>query len=64
VEVGGCRRSSCAVPLSIVPCQIGSLDAFILRTDKNDRGEGDHQPNVIEIAAEVAIHDRYISDTR
>jgi riboflavin kinase, archaea type len=45
------------VGMSIVPCKINGLDAFILRTDKNDRGEGDHQPNVVEIAAPVRLRD-------
>jgi riboflavin kinase, archaea type len=39
------------VPLSITPCAIEGVDAFVIRTDKNDRGEGDHAPNVLEIAA-------------
>ncbi len=39
------------VPMSIVPCQINGLDAFIVRTDKNNAGLGDHPPSVIEIAA-------------
>jgi CTP-dependent riboflavin kinase len=45
------------VGLSIVPCTIRRLDAFILRTDKNDRGEGDHQPNILEVAAPVRLRD-------
>jgi riboflavin kinase, archaea type len=46
-----------AVGMSIVPCTINGVDAFILRTDKNDCGEGDHQPNVVEIAAPVRLRD-------
>jgi CTP-dependent riboflavin kinase len=45
------------IGLSIVPCTIQGLDAFVLRTDKNDRGEGDHPPNVLEIAAAVRLRD-------
>jgi len=45
------------VGLSIVPCTIEHLDAFILRTDKNDRGEGDHPPNIVEIASAVRLRD-------
>jgi riboflavin kinase len=45
------------VGLSIVPCTINGLDAFILRTDKNDRGEGDHPPNILEIAASARLRD-------
>ena len=43
------------VGLSIVPCTIQGLDAFILRTDKNDRGDGDHPPNILEVAAAVRL---------
>ena len=45
------------VGLSIVPCTIERLDAFILRTDKNDRGEGDHPPNILEVGAAVRLRD-------
>jgi CTP-dependent riboflavin kinase len=45
------------VGLSIVPCTIQGLDAFILRADKNDRGEGDHPPHVLEVAAAVRLRD-------
>ena len=45
------------IGLSIVPCNIQGLDAFILRTDKNDRGDGDHAPNVVEVAAAVRLRD-------
>jgi riboflavin kinase, archaea type len=45
------------VGLSIVPCLIDSVEGFILRTDKNDRGDGDHPPNVVEIAAAVRLRD-------
>jgi CTP-dependent riboflavin kinase len=43
--------------MSIVPCTINGLNAFILRTDKNDRGEGDHSPNIVEVAAAVRLRD-------
>jgi riboflavin kinase, archaea type len=46
-----------AIGLSIVSCTIEGINAFILRTDKNDRGEGDHSPNVVEIAAAVRLRD-------
>jgi riboflavin kinase, archaea type len=45
------------VGLSIVPCTIDRLEAFILRTDKNDRGEGDHPPTILEIVAAVRLRD-------
>jgi riboflavin kinase len=45
------------VGLSIVPCTIDRVDAFIVRTDKNDRGEGDHPPPILEVAAAVRQRD-------
>jgi hypothetical protein len=45
------------VGLSIVPCTINGIDAFILRTDKNDQAEGDHSPNIVEVAATVLLRD-------
>jgi riboflavin kinase, archaea type len=45
------------VGLSIVPCTIDRLDAFIVRTDKNDGGEGDHPPHILEVAAAVRLRD-------
>ena len=45
------------VGMSVVPCRIGGIDAFILRTDKNNIGEGDHPATVIEIAAPVRLRD-------
>lgn len=45
------------VGLSIVPCTIERLEAFIVRTDKNDRGQGDHLPNILEVAAAVRLRD-------
>ncbi|MPZ74554.1 MAG: DUF120 domain-containing protein [Nitriliruptorales bacterium] len=46
------------VPMSIIPCEINGVRAFIVRTDKNDAGLGDHPPSVVEIAA--ATHLRTI----
>ncbi|GAC1605691.1 MAG: hypothetical protein NVS3B21_35300 [Acidimicrobiales bacterium] len=45
------------VGMSIVPCAIGGIDGFILRTDKNNTGEGDHPATVIEVAAPVRLRD-------
>ena len=45
------------VGMSLVPCEIGGINAFILRTDKNDAGEGDHPPTVVEVAAAVRLRD-------
>lgn len=43
------------VAMNIVPCHINGLAGFILRTDKNNTGEGAHPPNVIEVAASVHL---------
>ena len=47
----------CGIGMSIVPCAIGGIDGFILRTDKNNSGEGDHPATVIEVAASVRLRD-------
>lgn len=39
------------VALTIVPCEIDGVRAFIIRTDKNNAGLGDRPPNGLEIAA-------------
>lgn len=44
-----------AVGMNIVPCEIEGVAAFILRTDKNNEGRGDHAPSVIEVAAPVHL---------
>ena len=48
-----------AVSVSILPCKIFGRKAFILRTDKNASGKGDHPLNIIEIATDVKLRDRY-----
>lgn len=47
----------CPVAFSIVACTIGEIGAFIVRTDKNDRGAGDHPPTVIEVAAAARLRE-------
>ena len=49
--------SEYGVGLSIVPCTIDGLDAFIFRTDKSDLGEGDHPPIILEVTAAVRLLD-------
>ena len=44
-----------AVGMNIVPCEIAGIAGFILRTDKNNAGVGDHGLHVIEIAAPVHL---------
>jgi riboflavin kinase, archaea type len=47
------------VSVNIIPCKIFDQPAFVLRTDKNDAGLGDHPRNIVEIAAEVKLRDRF-----
>jgi CTP-dependent riboflavin kinase len=47
------------VGMNIVPCSIMGLSAFVLRTDQNEAGQGDHPPHVIEIAAAVCLRDEF-----
>jgi CTP-dependent riboflavin kinase len=43
--------------LSIVACKIEDIDAFIIRTDKNNSGSGDHSPTVVEVASTVRLRE-------
>ena len=45
--------------MSLVPCRIFGLRAFILRTDLNESGQGPHPKNLVEVAAEVRLRDAY-----
>jgi riboflavin kinase len=45
--------------VSIVPCQIFGRQAFLLRTDQNERGTGHHPRNIIEIATDIRLRDAY-----
>lgn len=47
------------VSVNIIPCKIFNQPAFVLRTDANDAGLGDHPRNIVEIAAEVKLRDRF-----
>ena len=47
------------VSLSMFPCEIFGRKAFILRTDKNATGYGDHPPNIIEVITDVKLRDEY-----
>jgi riboflavin kinase len=47
------------VSVSIVPCRIFNRRAFLLRTDQNEKGTGHHPRNIIEIAADVRLRDKY-----
>lgn len=47
------------VSVSIVACRIFDRPAFLLRTDQNERGEGHHPRNIIEIATDIRLRDAY-----
>ena len=47
------------VSVSIVPCSIQGRRAFLLRTDANENGHGDHPKTIIEIASDVRLRDLY-----
>ena len=47
------------VSVSLLPCTIFGRRAFLLRTDKNESGQGDHPKNIIEIATDVKLRDAY-----
>ena len=39
------------VGIGLVPCRLNDFDCWIIRTDKNDSGSGDHPLTVVEIVA-------------
>jgi riboflavin kinase, archaea type len=43
------------VGMSLVPCRLEGVEAFIARTDRNDAGTGDHSRRVIEIVSSVHL---------
>lgn len=47
------------VSVSIVPCRIFGRQAFLLRTDENERGIGHHPRNIIEIATDIRLREAY-----
>ena len=47
------------VSINIVPCRIFGQDAVILRTDKNESGEGVHPKTLVEVACETKLRDRF-----
>jgi riboflavin kinase len=48
-----------SVSVALAPCTIFGRRAFILRTDANESGRGDHPKTVIEIATDVRLRDEY-----
>lgn len=53
------REYGGTVSLSILPCRIFDRKAFIIRTDKNASGAGDHPLTIIEVATDVKLRDAY-----
>jgi CTP-dependent riboflavin kinase len=47
------------VSINIVPCRVFGRRAFILRTDANEQGTGDHPHTIIEIATDVKLRDAF-----
>ena len=47
------------VSLSLLPCRVFDRKAFIIRTDKNASGEGDHPLNIIEVSTDGKLRDEY-----
>ena len=47
------------VSVNLVPCFIQGRRAFLLRTDANEHGSGDHPKTIVEIATDVRLRDIY-----
>src|SRR4051794_19471237 len=47
------------VSVRLVPCRVFGRQAFLLRTDENERGTGHHPRNLIEIATDIRLRDAY-----
>jgi riboflavin kinase len=47
------------VSVNIVPCSVRGRKAFLLRTDANEQGTGDHPKTIVEIATDVRLRDLY-----
>lgn len=47
------------VSVNIVPCTVFGRKAFILRTDRAEFGETDHDRSTLEIATDVKLRDAY-----
>jgi riboflavin kinase len=47
------------VSVYLVPCLVFGRKAFILRTEKNERGFGAHPKNIVEVACDVKLREAY-----
>ncbi|QYM78112.1 DUF120 domain-containing protein [Horticoccus luteus] len=53
------REYGGSVNINLVPCNIFGRRAFILRTDGNEAGAGDHPRSIIEIATDIKLRDAF-----
>jgi riboflavin kinase len=47
------------VGINLVPCTVFGRRAFILRTDANEEGRGDHPRHVVEVATDIKLRDAH-----
>ena len=47
------------VGLNLVPCTVFGRRAFILRTDKEEAGQGAHPFEVVELATDIKLRKAY-----
>jgi len=47
------------VSVNLVPCSIFGRSAFILRTDANEQGRGDHPKTIVEVATDIKLRDAF-----
>jgi CTP-dependent riboflavin kinase len=45
------EASEVGVGMGLMPCVVSGIACWVLRTDRNNRGEGDHDLNVLEIVS-------------
>jgi CTP-dependent riboflavin kinase len=47
------------VSVNLVPCTVFGRHAFILRTDKEEAGQGTHPLEIVEIATDISLREAY-----
>jgi len=47
------------VSVNLVPCSILGRPGFILRTDANEQGRGDHPRTIVEVATDIKLRDAF-----
>jgi riboflavin kinase len=50
IEAG---KQGCPVGVSFAACRLAGLDGFVVRTDANAAGRGDHPRTIVELVAPV-----------